>query len=116
MSYGEVIVHLAKLNANLKETGFLTDKERALLDALKIRKSALKGSATPDSILKDIQDYALMVAPERATEILGGDKSQSNQAVIQSDLLSDSEQCEQSIKPHYHLVGGQWVENQREKK
>lgn len=60
MTYGEVLIHMARIKSTLERDGVLTDKERALLPALEARRMALKESATPESIEKDIHEYNLM--------------------------------------------------------
>lgn len=64
MKYGEVLIHIARIKSILERDGVLTDKERALLPALEARRMALKASATPESIEKEIYEYNLMANRE----------------------------------------------------
>lgn len=110
MRYGEILVHLSRIRAAHKEYGFLSDKEQALLNELESRERALKANSTPESILADIQHYALMQAPERAHEIIGKAKIASQEEKTNGNHHSCTPIQEAPQKPHYQMVGGKWVE------
>lgn len=69
MKYGEVLIHLARLNSIMERDGVFSEKERCLLTALEARRAALKANATPQSIEDETYEYLLMANPERALEI-----------------------------------------------
>lgn len=58
MNMGEVIFRIAQVQSRLKEMGILTEKERIILEALELRRMELKDSSTPESIARELEEFA----------------------------------------------------------
>ncbi len=60
MKMGEVLFRITQIQSRLKEMGFLTEKERIIWEALELRRMKLKDTSTPESIAKDLEEFAAM--------------------------------------------------------
>lgn len=97
MTYGEVLLQIARIRSDLNSYGFLSDKDRTLLRFLEERERVLKSSATPESVVKDIEAYAFMINPEAAWK-----------SAVQAGNNDEVRESHLEQKPRYRLTGGKW--------
>lgn len=60
MTMGEVLYRIVQIQSQLKLMGILTEKERITWEALELRRAELESTSTPESIAKELEEFAVM--------------------------------------------------------